>query len=334
MAERKRELISIIVPCYNEQAAIPFFYKEIDRISQVMKEETDFELLFVDDGSKDGTMAVLRELAANDKRVRYVSFSRNFGKEAAMYAGLENARGDLVAILDADLQDPPSLLPEMYASIKNDGYDSVATRRSTRKGEPKLRSFFARVFYKLMNRISKTELVEGARDFRLMTRQMVDSVLSVCEYNRFTKGIFTWVGYKTRWIEYENVERVAGETKWSFWKLFKYSLECIMAFSTVPLALSSFFGILFSLIAVIGIVFVIVRQAVWGGSAYGWASTVCIILFVAGIQLFCIGILGQYLAKTYLETKKRPIYIAKETEKAIRPDNADAAPNSGGKENL
>ena len=331
MAERKRELISIIVPCYNEQAAIPFFYKEIDRISQVMKEETDFELLFVDDGSKDGTMAVLRELAANDKRVRYVSFSRNFGKEAAMYAGLENARGDLVAILDADLQDPPSLLPEMYASIKNDGYDSVATRRSTRKGEPKLRSFFARVFYKLMNRISKTELVEGARDFRLMTRQMVDSVLSVCEYNRFTKGIFTWVGYKTRWIEYENVERVAGETKWSFWKLFKYSLECIMAFSTVPLALSSFFGILFSLIAVIGIVFVIVRQAVWGGSAYGWASTVCIILFVAGIQLFCIGILGQYLAKTYLETK---IYIAKETEKAIRPDNADAAPNSGGKENL
>lgn len=334
MAERKRELISIIVPCYNEQAAIPFFYKEIDRISQVMKEETDFELLFVDDGSKDGTMAVLRELAANDKRVRYVSFSRNFGKEAAMYAGLENARGDLVDILDADLQDPPSLLPEMYASIKNDGYDSVATRRSTRKGEPKLRSFFARVFYKLMNRISKTELVEGARDFRLMTRQMVDSVLSVCEYNRFTKGIFTWVGYKTRWIEYENVERIAGETKWSFWKLFKYSLECIMAFSTVPLALSSFFGILFSLIAVIGIVFVIVRQAVWGGSAYGWASTVCIILFVAGIQLFCIGILGQYLAKTYLETKKRPIYIAKETEKAIRPDNADAAPNSGGKENL
>ena len=334
MAERKRELISIIVPCYNEQAAIPFFYKEIDRISQVMKEETDFELLFVDDGSKDGTMAVLRELAANDKRVWYVSFSRNFGKEAAMYAGLENARGDLVAILDADLQDPPSLLPEMYASIKNDGYDSVATRRSTRKGEPKLRSFFARVFYKLMNRISKTELVEGARDFRLMTRQMVDSVLSVCEYNRFTKGIFTWVGYKTRWIEYENVERIAGETKWSFWKLFKYSLECIMAFSTVPLALSSFFGILFSLIAVIGIVFVIVRQAVWGGSAYGWASTVCIILFVAGIQLFCIGILGQYLAKTYLETKKRPIYIAKETEKAIRPDNADAAPNSGGKENL
>ena len=251
-----------------------------------------------------------------------------------MYAGLENARGDLVAILDADLQDPPSLLPEMYASIKNDGYDSVATRRSTRKGEPKLRSFFARVFYKLMNRISKTELVEGARDFRLMTRQMVDSVLSVCEYNRFTKGIFTWVGYKTRWIEFENVERIAGETKWSFWKLFKYSLECIMAFSTVPLALSSFFGILFSLIAVIGIVFVIVRQAVWGGSAYGWASTVCIILFVAGIQLFCIGILGQYLAKTYLETKKRPIYIAKETEKAIRPDNADAAPNSGGKENL
>ena len=294
MAERKRELISIIVPCYNEQAAIPFFYKEIDRISQVMKEETDFELLFVDDGSKDGTMAVLRELAANDKRVRYVSFSRNFGKEAAMYAGLENARGDLVAILDADLQDPPSLLPEMYASIKNDGYDSVATRRSTRKGEPKLRSFFARVFYKLMNRISKTELVEGARDFRLMTRQMVDSVLSVCEYNRFTKGIFTWVGYKTRWIEYENVERIAGETKWSFWKLFKYSLECIMAFSTVPLALSSFFGILFSLIAVIGIVFVIVRQAVWGGSAYGWASTVCIILFVAGIQLFCIGILGHF----------------------------------------
>lgn len=334
MPERKKDLISIIVPCYNEQAAIPFFYKEIDRVSQEMKEETDFELLFVDDGSKDGTMEVLRELAAADARVRYVSFSRNFGKEAAMYAGLENARGDLVAILDADLQDPPALLPEMYASIKNDGYDSVATRRSTRKGEPRLRSFFARVFYRLMNKISKTELVEGARDFRLMTRQMVDSVLSVCEYNRFTKGIFTWVGYKTRWIEYENVERVAGETKWSFWKLFKYSLECIMAFSTVPLAISSFFGILFALIAVVGIVVVIVRQAVWGGSAYGWASTVCIFLFVAGIQLFCIGILGQYLAKTYLETKRRPIYIAKETEKDIRRESADVIPSDERKENL
>lgn len=314
MEDKKRDLISIVVPCYNEQEALPHFYREADDVSKKMQ-ETDFEFLFVDDGSNDGTLSVLRELAGRDSRVRYVSFSRNFGKESAMYAGLSHAAGDYVAILDADLQDPPSLLPEMYSYIKNDGYDSVATRRSTRKGEPPIRSFFARLFYKIMNRISKTELVEGARDFRLMTRRMVDSVLSVCEYNRFTKGIFSWVGFKTKWVEYENIDRVAGSTKWSFWKLFKYSLECIMAFSTFPLALSSLFGIIFALLAVIGIIVVIVRQAIWGGSAYGWPSTVCIILFVSGVQLFCIGILGQYLAKTYLETKKRPIFIVAETEK-------------------
>ena len=319
MAERKRELISIIVPCYNEQAAIPFFYKEIDRISQVMKEETDFELLFVDDGSKDGTMAVLRELAANDKRVRYVSFSRNFGKEAAMYAGLENARGDLVAILDADLQDPPSLLPEMYASIKNDGYDSVATRRSTRKGEPKLRSFFARVFYKLMNRISKTELVEGARDFRLMTRQMVDAIVAMGEYNRFSKGIYGWVGFRTKWLPYENVERVAGETKWSFWKLFIYSIQGITAFSTAPLAIASFTGVLLCFAAFLMVVYIIVKTLLFGDPVGGWPSLACMVMFMGGVQLLCIGILGQYLAKTYLETKHRPIYIIGETDLPASP---------------
>lgn len=314
MESKKNDLISVIVPCYNEQEAIPFFYKEMSKVASGMN-NIDIEMLFIDDGSSDGTLDCLRKLASQDKRVRYISFSRNFGKEAAMYAGLENAGGDFVAIMDADLQDPPSLLPEMYRIIKEEEYDSVATRRSNRKGEPPVRTFFANMFYKIVNKISKVELVPGARDYRLMSRRMVDSVLSLSEYNRFSKGIFSWVGYKTKWLSYKNIERVAGTTKWSFWKLFKYSLECIVAFSTAPLALSSFFGFLFCLLAVIGIIFVIVRQLVWGGSASGWASLVCIILFVGGIQLFTIGILGQYLSKTYLETKKRPIYLVAETEK-------------------
>ncbi|HAN21741.1 MAG: bactoprenol glucosyl transferase [Clostridiales bacterium GWF2_36_10] len=317
MESKKNDLISIVVPCYNEQEVIPYFYKEMVKVASEMQ-NVDFEILFVDDGSKDGTLEAMRGLSLTDKRVRYISFSRNFGKEAAMYAGLQNATGDYIAIMDADLQDPPSLLPVMYKTVKEEGYDSVATRRSTRKGEPPIRTFFAKVFYKIINKISKVELVPGARDYRLMNRRMVDSVLSLAEYNRFSKGIFEWVGYKTKWLAYENIERVAGTTKWSFWKLFKYSLECIIAFSTAPLALSSLFGFLFCILAIVGIVFVIIRQAVWGGSAYGWASTICIILFVGGVQLFTIGILGQYLSKTYLETKKRPIYLVAETEKDKR----------------
>lgn len=309
----KKDLISIIVPCYNEEEAIPFFYREIDRVSASL--DADIELLFVDDGSSDGTLKLLRSLAEKDKRVRYISFSRNFGKEAAMYAGLQNAAGDYAAIMDADLQDPPALLPEMVRILKEEDYDSVGTRRINRKGEPPVRTFFAKLFYRIINRISKVQFVPGARDFRLMTRRMVDAVLSLSEYNRFSKGIFQWVGFKTKWLEYKNIERVAGKTKWSFWKLFKYSLECIVAFSTAPLAISSFFGFLFCLLAVIGIIVIIVRQLAGVDSAYGWASEVCIILFVGGVQLFTIGILGQYLSKTYLETKKRPIYLIAETEK-------------------
>ncbi len=316
MESAKRDFISVVVPCFNEQESIPLFYEEMVRVAANMK-GVDFEFVFVDDGSKDETLNILRALSREDTRVRYVSFSRNFGKEAAMYAGLEASKGDFVAIMDADLQDPPSLLPEMYEAILTEDIDSVATRRTTRKGEPPVRTFFAKLFYRLVNKISKVELVPGARDYRLMSRRMVDSVLSLAEYNRFSKGIFSWVGYKTKWISYENIERVAGTTKWSFWKLFVYSLECIVAFSTAPLALSSLFGFVFCLLSIIGIIIVIVRELIWGGAAYGWASLVCIVLFVGGIQLFTIGILGQYLSKTYLETKRRPIYISAETEQDI-----------------
>lgn len=310
----KREKISIIVPCYNEEEALPIFYGEIDIVSKLMK-NVNFEFLFVNDGSKDDTLGVMRDLSKKDKRIRYISFSRNFGKEAAMYAGLENATGDYVAIMDADLQDPPTLLPDMYGSIMEEEYDCVATRRVSRVGEPKIRSFFARMFYKIINKISKTDIVDGARDFRLMTRQMVDAIIDMKECNRFSKGIFGWVGFKTKWLEYENVERVAGVTKWSFWKLFVYSIEGIIAFSTVPLVLASLFGILFLFLAFILIIFIIVRTILYGDPTSGWPSLACIIFFVSGIQLFCTGIIGQYLAKTYLETKKRPIYIIKETEK-------------------
>lgn len=305
------DIISVIVPCYNEEKALPYFYKEISKIASEM-DKVEFEFIFIDDGSKDSTLNLLRNLKKCDERCRYISFSRNFGKEAAIYAGMENAKGDYVAMMDADLQDPPKLLKEMYDAIKNEGYDCAATRRVDRKGEPVIRSFFARKFYKMINRISKTDIVDGARDFRLMTRQMVDAILKMTEYNRFSKGIFGWVGYSTKWIAYENIDRVAGETKWSFWKLLIYALEGIIGFSTVPLSIAAIIGIIFFIVALIMIGFIIVRTLIWGDSTSGWPSLVCIIFFASGIQLFCTGILGQYLAKTYLETKKRPIYLVKE----------------------
>ena len=308
-------LLTVVVPCYNEEEAIPFFYEEMLKTIEVFNKDfpsVEFEMLFIDDGSKDKTLKVLREYNEKDKRVRYVSFSRNFGKEAGIYAGLDNAKGDYVVIMDADLQDPPSLLPEMFKAVTEEGFDSAATRRVTRKGEPVIRSFFARMFYKLMARISKTEIVDGARDYRIMTRQMVDAILSMGEYNRFTKGIYGWVGFETKWFEYENVERVAGETKWSFWKLFMYSIEGVIGFSTAPLVISSFFGILCMLLAFVMIAFIIIRKLIYGDPTSGWPSLVCIIMLIGGMQLSCIGIVGEYLAKTYLETKHRPIYIAKE----------------------
>ena len=308
------EKISVIVPCYNEEESMPLFYDEICKVAESFK-HVDFEFIFVNDGSRDKTLSITRDLSKKDKRVRYISFSRNFGKEAAILAGLEYSVGDYVAIMDADLQDPPSLLHDMYDGIKNEGYDCVATRRVSRKGEPPIRSFFAKCYYRLINKISKTEIVDGARDYRLMSRQMVDSILELKEYNRFSKGIFSWVGYNTKWLEYKNVERVAGTTKWSFWKLFLYSLESIVAFSTVPLAIASVMGLLFFLVSVIMIVFIIVKTLTIGDPVAGWPSLVCIIFFVSGVQLFSIGVIGQYLSKLYLEVKKRPVYIVKETEK-------------------
>ena len=309
-----KKKISVIVPCYNEEEALKYFYKEIDAVSKKMK-ELIFEFIFVNDGSKDKTLEELKALAKNDKRVRYVSFSRNFGKEAAMIAGLEYSEGDYVTIMDADLQDPPALLEEMYRLITEEGYDCVGTRRVTRKGEPPIRSFFARMFYRIINKMSKTEMVDGARDYRLMTRQVVDAIISMKEYNRYSKGIFSFVGFKTKWLEYENIERVAGETKWSFWKLFVYALEGITAFSTVPLILSAVLGFIFCLISFIMIVVIIVKTLAFGDPVSGWPSLVCIIFFLSGVQLFFLGVIGQYLSKTYLETKNRPIYIVKETEK-------------------
>ncbi|MEA5026196.1 putative glycosyltransferase CsbB [bioreactor metagenome] len=307
------EKISIIVPCYNEQDALPIFYPAIKDIAAQMNEVT-FEFIFINDGSKDDTLKIIKNLHRDDQRIKYRSFSRNFGKEAAMYAGLQYASGDYVAIMDADMQDPPSLLPEMYGYLKNEDYDCVATKRSTRKGEPVIRSFFARLFYRIINRISKADIVDGARDFRLMNRKMVDAILSMSEYNRFSKGIFGWVGFNTKWIAYENIERVAGQTKWSFWKLSLYSIEGIIAFSTAPLAVASLIGVLFCVISFLAIIAIFVRYFMGVESAFGWASTVSIILFVSGIQLFSIGVLGQYMAKTYLETKKRPIYLVRESD--------------------
>lgn len=304
----KRDSITVVVPCYNEQEALPLFYNEICRVMDSMP-SLDFTVLMVNDGSKDGTLVAMESLAKQDSRMHYISFSRNFGKEAAIYAGLENSTGDYVVIMDADLQDPPALLPEMYRAVKEEGYDSVATRRVTRKGEPVIRSFFARMFYRIMNRISQTDIVDGARDYRLMNRKFVDALLSMGEYNRFSKGLFGWVGFKTKWLEFENVERAAGETKWSFWKLLKYSIEGIVAFSTMPLVISSFFGVLCCLVAFFFIIVIVVRKLLFGDPVDGWASTITVMLFLGGIQLLCIGILGQYLSKTYLETKNRPIYL-------------------------
>lgn len=304
--------ISVIVPCFNEEASLPFYKEEILKVMHQMP-TVEFELLFINDGSKDTTLPLLKQYATEDTRFKYVSFSRNFGKEAAIYAGLQHSTGDYVCIMDADLQDPPSLLPKMYDIVKNQGYDSVATRRVSRKGEPAIRSFFARMFYKIINRISDADIVDGARDYRLMNRAMVDAIVSMSEYNRFSKGIFGWVGFKTKWLEYENVERVAGETKWSFWKLFKYSIEGMTAFSVLPLQIASVFGVFFSTIAFIMIIVIIIRTLIFGDPTSGWPSMVCIVMMIGGIQLLCIGILGQYLSKTYLETKRRPIYIEKET---------------------
>ena len=308
--------ISIIIPCFNEEEALPIYYAEMKKVMDSMKKHTSFELLFVDDGSSDRTYEIMKDLHRKDGRCQYLSFSRNFGKEAAIYAGLQNASGDYAAIMDVDLQDPPRMLPEMYKIIKDsvgeEDYDCVATRRVTRKGEPPIRSFFARMFYRLINKMSDTEIVDGARDYRFMSRKMVDAILQDQEYNRFTKGIFGWVGYETKWLEYENVERTHGETKWSFWKLFLYSLDGITAFSTVPLAISSIMGVVFCIIAFVAIIALIIKNLIYHDPTPGWPSMVCIILLVSGVQLFCLGIVGQYLSKTYLEVKKRPIYLVKE----------------------
>ena len=308
----KMELLSVIVPSYNEEENIFDFYEELMKNAPFFQSrELDVEVIYIDDGSKDKTAEKVKELAARDARVHLVSFSRNFGKEAAIYAGLKKAKGDYSVLMDCDLQDPPALLPDMFRYV-DEGFDSVATRRVSRKGEPPIRSLFARMFSRIMNKISKTEIVDGARDYRLMKRQVVDAILAMAEYNRFTKGIFGWVGYETKWLEYENVERKKGETKWSFWKLFLYSLDGITAFSTVPLAVASFMGVLFCGLAFLMIVFTIVRKLIFGDPTSGWPSLVCIILLCSGVQLFCLGIVGQYLSKTYMEVKKRPIYLVKE----------------------
>ena len=304
--------ISVVVPCYNEQEALPIFYTETTKELSKIPDVT-WEFVLVDDGSKDKTLETMQKLAEMDEKVKYISFSRNFGKEGAMYAGLENATGDYVVLMDADLQDPPALLGRMVKEIEENGYDCVGTRRVTRKGEPPIRSFFARMFYKLINKISKTEIVDGARDFRMMKREMVDAVVKMCEYNRFSKGILSWVGFKTLWLEYENIERVAGQTKWNFWKLFLYSIDGIVAFSTAPLVISSILGIFICFIAFCLMAFYVIKAIMFGDPVSGFPTLISVILMLGGLQLLCLGILGQYLAKTYLETKGRPIYIVGKT---------------------
>lgn len=307
-----RRLVSLVIPCYNEQEALPYLYDELKNVTKEIS-EYDFEFLFLDDGSWDHTKDMILEYAKEDKRVRYFGFSRNFGKEAAMYAGFCNVRGQYVAVMDADMQDPPGLLPEMLDILLGQKYDSVATRRVDREGEPPVRSWFARLFYKIINRISDANIMDGARDFRLMKREMVDAILAMCEYNRFSKGIFGWIGFRTYWLPYENQNRIAGETKWSFWGLFKYSIDGIINFSQVPLSISSWCGIGLTFVSFLMILFIIVRKIMFGDPVAGWASLVCIITFIGGIQLFCMGIMGQYLAKTYMEVKKRPHFIIAET---------------------
>lgn len=303
-------MISIIVPCYNEGQALPFFYPELKKVLTALGEH---EIIFVNDGSNDDTLGAIKHFANEDSCVRYISFSKNFGKEAAMYAGFKNSKGDYVAVMDADLQDPPALLPQMMELLKSGEYDSVATRRVSRQGEPPIRSWLARQFYKLINKISDADVVDGARDYRLMKREMVEAIISMGEHNRFSKGIYGWIGFKTYWLPYENIERVAGETKWNFWKLFKYALDGIINFSNVPLQIASWFGIAMTGISIITLLFVIIRQIIFGNPVVGWASTICIIVFIGGIQLLCIGIMGQYIAKTYMEVKGRPHYIVAET---------------------
>lgn len=335
IARRKNmKLVSVVVPCYNEEEVLPMFYDEITKVTDKMTRdypELTFEFLFINDGSKDKTLDIFRSLADKDERVRYVSFSRNFGKESGMYAGLKNAKGDFVVVMDADLQHPPAFLPEMYSYVRDGEYDCATTRRVSRKGESKVRSWFARLFYRIMNKISQTEIVDGAQDFRFMSRQMVDAILDMTEYNRFSKGIFSWVGFNTKYIEYENVERPAGTSSWSFWGLFKYSLEGIMAFSTAPLVLASVLGFVTCAIAFI-LILIAVIKAIFdiGDAPDGYPTIVCLIFLFSGLQLFSVGILGQYLSKTYLETKKRPIYIAKETDEIYRSRKKE---QPGGKEN-
>lgn len=304
-------LLSLIVPCYNEQEALRPFMQELTRVTGGLA-DVETEVILVNDGSADGTLQVIRELNAQYACVRYLSFSRNFGKEAAMLAGFAAAKGDYVAVMDADLQDPPALLPDMLHAVRDEGYDCAGTRRTTRKGEPPIRSFFARRFYRLINAISHTQLVDGARDFKLLSRKAVDALLAMPEYNRFSKGLYEWIGFRTKWFAYQNVERVAGETKWSFWKLFKYSLEGIVAFTTVPLALASLLGMLFMLVSLVIIAVLCVRQLVWQNSVGGWTSMACIVVLLSGVQLFCVGIIGQYVAKMYMEIKRRPHYIVAE----------------------
>lgn len=308
---KKKELLSIVAPCYNEEESLPIFYTETKKILEEIGE--DYELLLVDDGSKDRTLEVMEEIAKKDEKVKYLSFSRNFGKEAAMFAGFVNAKGDYVCTMDADMQDPPSLLPKMLKILKEEDYDSVATRRVTRSGESKVRSFFARTFYKIINAISDADVVDGARDFRLMKRKMVDAIVSMSEYNRFSKGIFGWVGFKTCWLPYENIQRVAGTTSWSFWGLTKYAIDGIINFSNAPLQIASWFGFLMTFVSFLALVFVVVRKLIFGDPVAGWASTICIIVFIGGIQLFCLGVMGQYIGKTYIETKGRPHYIVSKT---------------------
>ncbi len=321
-----KDIISIIVPCHNEEEMVPIFHKEIAAVSDQLPDAT-IELIFVNDGSKDDTLAKMKQVAALDERVHYISFSRNFGKEAALVAGLRHATGDYVAVMDADLQDPPEMLVEMFALIRTGEYDCIGTKRIDRKGEPPIRSFFARQFYQLINRISDTEIVDGARDYRLMTRQMVDAVLEMTEYNRFSKGIFSWVGFETKYLPYENQERVAGQTTWSFWSLFKYSLDGIVAFSEAPLAIAALTGVLSFAVAILGALIIVVRTLVFGNETSGWTSLIVIILGMGGLQLLCLGILGKYLGKTFMETIRRPIYILKETDIALPTDHREGQVN-------
>ena len=318
MKEKKKKLISLIVPCLNEEEALPIFYEETKKVLKTM--DVDYEILIIDDGSRDNTFQVAKKLAEEDKGVKYISFSRNFGKEAAMYAGFCHARGDYVAVMDADMQDPPSLLPQMYQILEEGEYDSVATRRVDRKGESKIRSWFARLFYKIINLISDADVVDGARDFRLMKREMVDAIVSMSEYNRFSKGIFGWIGFKTYWLPFENVERVAGTTKWNFWCLFRYAISVIINFSEFPLDVASGFGIFMTIAAFVMLIFIIVRKLLFGDPVAGWASTMCVIIFIGGIQLLCLGIMGQYIGKTYMETKNRPQYIIARTNVEKKAD--------------